>query len=185
MKRIWVAGILAGIAVFVFSAILHMATPVGHMGLRSLPGEESIAAAMRAGIPEPGLYFFPGMEMGRTLTAEEQKAWTDRYVAGPTGLLVYSPGGKAPMLPRQLGVELLADVLAACLAAFVLSHAAMPFGRRAFAVMLLGVFAWLAESMSFWNWYGFPTAWAVADLVDQAGGWLVGGLVIAALQRSK
>ncbi len=35
------------------------------------------------------------------------------------------------------------------------------------------------------NWYRFPTPWAVAELIDQAGGWLAGGLVIASIYRSK
>ena len=185
MKRIVLAGLLAGIAVFVFSAIIHMALPIGHMGLKSLPSEDAVLAAMRAGITEPGLYFFPGMDMDKKMTAEEQKAWTDRYVAGPTGLLVYHPGGEAPMLPRQLVVELLADVLAAALAAFVIGHTTASFGRRVLVVALFGVFAWLSVDVSFWNWYRFPTPWAVAELIDQAGGWFAGGLVIAAIYRSK
>lgn len=185
MKRTLLAGILAGIVVFVFSAILHMATPIGHMGLKSLPAEDAVLAAMRAGIPDAGLYFFPGMDVTKTPTEAEQKAWTERYVAGPTGLLVYSPGGKPPMMPRQLVVELLADIVAACLAAWIVGQTAGRFGRKVLIVLLLGVFVWLAESVSLWNWYGFPDAWAVADLIDQAGGWLVGGFVIAAMQRTK
>ncbi len=91
MKRIVLAGLLAGITVFVFSAILHMATPIGHMGMRAIPSEDAVRAALRAGITEPGLYFFPGMDMTKKMSADEEKAWMDRYVAGPTGLLVFHP----------------------------------------------------------------------------------------------
>ncbi len=89
------------------------------------------------------------------------------------------------MMPRQLAVELLSDILAAALAAWIIGHTAVPFGRRVLMVTCLGVFAWLAISVSFWNWYGFPAAWAMAELIDQVGGWLAGGLVIAAIYRSK
>jgi len=185
MKRIVLAGFLAGLAVFVFSAVIHMALPIGHMGFRSLPAEDAVLSALRAGIHEKGLYLFPGVDMSKKMTAEEQKAWIDRYVAGPTGLLVYSPGGEAPMLPRQLAVELFSDVLAAAIAAFVIAHGSASFGRRVWIVTLFGVFAWLSITVSYWNWYRFPTPWAVAELIDQAGGWFSGGLVIAAIYRSK
>jgi hypothetical protein len=63
MKRILLGGIFAGLVVFIFSAIDHMALPTGHMGLKSLPQEDSVSGAMRAAISEPGLYVFPGIDM--------------------------------------------------------------------------------------------------------------------------
>src|SRR3977135_4060826 len=93
MKRILLGGIFAGLAVFIFSAIDHMALPTGHMGLKVLPQEDLVLGAMRMAIPEPGLYIFPGMDLNKRPTAEEEKAWAAKYVAGPTGLLVYCPGG--------------------------------------------------------------------------------------------
>ena len=37
--------------------------------------------------------------------------------------------------------------------------------------------------MSYWNWYRFPSAYAVAEAIDQVGGWICGGLVLAAVFR--
>ncbi len=54
-----------------------------------------------------------------------------------------------------------------------------PFGRRVLVVGLLGLLAWLSISASHWIWYGFPTAFVGAELIDQVVGWLVTGLVIA------
>jgi len=50
-------------------------------------------------------------------------------------------------------------------------------------VALLGLFAWLSITVSYWNWYRFPSAYAVAEAIDQVGGWLCGGLVLAAVFR--
>ena len=36
---------------------------------------------------------------------------------------------------------------------------------------------------SYWNWYGFPTEFEIAEAVDQVVGWFLGGLVLAALVR--
>ena len=185
MKRILLGGILAGVVVFVVSAINHTVLPTGHMGVKSLPNEEPVLAAMRAGIPEKGLYIFPGMNMSHKPTDEEMKAWTQKYVAGPTGILVYSPGGEQPMMPRQLSSELLTDVLAGCIAAWVVSLTAASFGRRVLLVTLLGVFAWLTLTLSYGIWYRFPGAYVVGEGIDTVVGWFLGGLAIAWMYRPK
>ena len=183
MKRIVLAGIFAGLVVFIFSAIDHMALPTGHMGLKMLPQEEAVLAAMRPLISEPGLYLFPGMDMSKRPTPEEEKAWVAKYVAGPTGLLVYNPAGEQPMQPRQLSMELATDILAACIAAYLVSLTTASFGQRVLMVTLLGLFAWLSISVSYWTWYRFPTAFVLAEGIDQVGGWLCGGLVLATVFR--
>ncbi|MGH7149260.1 MAG: hypothetical protein ACREIU_01110 [Planctomycetota bacterium] len=37
--------------------------------------------------------------------------------------------------------------------------------------------------MSYWNWYGFPTDFAKAALIEQTVGWGLSGLAIAAFVR--
>jgi hypothetical protein len=102
MKRLLIGGIVGGLILFVWSAFSHMVLPIGAMGLRSLPNENVVMPVMKDAIREPGLYIFPGMDLTRTLTSEEQAAWQERYRAGPVGLLVYRPQGENPMSPRQL-----------------------------------------------------------------------------------
>ncbi len=183
MKRLVLAGILAGIVVFVWSAIDHMVLPFGHMGVKMLPQEEVTLAALKASIPEGGLYVFPGLDLSRRPTPEEQKAFEAKYTAGPSGLLVIRMGGEAVMTPRQLSSELLTDVLAGIIAAFVISQTAAPFGRRVLIVMLMGLFGWFSISASYRIWYGFPTAYVVAEGIDQVVGWLLGGVAIAWVYR--
>jgi hypothetical protein len=121
------------------------------------------------------------MDMSRRMSEEEQKAWAARYTAGPTGLMNYSPGGEGPMTGRQLSSELLSDVLAGCVAAFAVSLTVAPFGRRVLLVALLGLFAWLSISVSYWIWYRFPAAFIVAEGFDQVVGWLLAGVALAAM----
>lgn len=89
------------------------------------------------------------------------------------------------MMPRQLSSELLTNVLAGCIAAYVVSLTALPFGRRVLLVALLGVFAWLSITVSYGIWYRFPTAYVVGEAFDQIGGWLLGGLAIAWMYRAR
>jgi hypothetical protein len=56
---------------------------------------------------------------------------------------------------------------------------------KVFLSTLLGLFAWLSISVSYWNWYGFTGAFTSAELIDQLGGWFFGGLVLAGMTRRK
>lgn len=185
MRRIFLGGTFAGLVVFLFSAIDHMALPTGRMGIKTLAQEDLVLGAMRTAIHEPGLYLFPGMDLAKRMTPEEEKAWTARYVAGPTGILVYNPVGEQPLQPRQLSTELATDILAGCIAAFAVSLTTARFSIRVLLVTLLGLFAWLSISVSYWIWYRFPGAYVLAEGIDQVGGWLCGGVVLATVYRGR
>jgi hypothetical protein len=179
MKRILLGALVGGIIVFAWSAVQHMATPLGMAGMRVLPDEEPVLGALRSTLREPGLYIFPGMDMSKTPTPEEQAAWAERSRTGPTGIAVIYPQGREPAFGRELAMELLFDILAALLVAFGLAHVAAGYGRRVLLVASAGVFAWLAISASYWNWYGFPDAYVAAEGLDQVVGWLLAGLALA------
>jgi hypothetical protein len=186
MLKILLAGVVGGIVVFAWSAFSHMVLPTGEAGIRQIPNEDAVMRAMKESIREPGMYLFPGMDMRKKPTPEEQKAWTEKYIAGPTGLLVYHPTGSSPLSPRQLVTECLSNIAAAILLALVLSSVPASLGRRALFGMLLGTFAWLSITVSYWNWYGFPGSYTWGEGLDQIVGWLLGGLTIAAVfKRAK
>jgi len=185
MGRRLLAAIAGGIVVFIWSAMSHMALGLGSAGIRTLPNEERMAQAIRGVVTEPGLYFFPGMDPSRKMTPEEERAWTERYRRGPSGLMIVQPGGRDPMEPTQFVVELLADILAAGVAAFILAGLGGPLLARAGAVGLLGLFEWADLSVSYWNWYKFPTLYTGAALVEQVVGWTLAGLVMALMLRPR
>lgn len=179
MKRVVFAAIAGGAIVFVWSAIAHMATPLGTMGMKILPDEARVLEALKTSVPDSGLYFFPGADMSRTLTPEEQRAWEARLRSGPVGLLVINTQGTEPLSPRQLAIELASGILAAGVAAYLVSLITAPYLTRVVAVALLAVYASLSLSASYWNWYGFPAAYVAGELVTELIGWLLAGLAIA------
>ena len=181
MKRILIGGLLGGIIVFAWGAVSHMVLPIGTIGIKTLPNEAAVVGAMKNAIPEPGFYFFPGMDMSGKATPEEEKAWQARYAQGPTGILVYHPQGEQPLSPKLLGIELLSNILAALIAAILLARTSGSFVARVLCVALLGLFAWMSLSVSYWNWYGFPESFIAAEAIDQVVGWLFGGLALAAI----
>src|SRR3954471_1858955 len=80
MKRLLIAGVVAGLGLFVWEAVAHTFTPLGEMGLSTLPNEAAVRAALAAQIGNvDGLYIFPAMQIG------------DMPTAGPARLLLYHP----------------------------------------------------------------------------------------------
>lgn len=179
MRRVLLAGLLGGLAVFVWSFISHMVLPLGEAGVRTLPNEAVTLEGLRGSIPEAGLYLFPVMGDPSKATEAEQAQWAEKYRTGPAGLLVYRPAGGEFSFPRLLVLELLTNILAALIAAFILARTAGGYLPRAFIVGALGLFAWFSISVSYWIWYGFPASFILAEGIDQFIGWLVAGLVIA------
>ena len=181
MKRVVLAALAGGLVMFLTESVIHMATPLGEAGIRNLPHEDAVLPALRANVPEPGFYMFPGMD-AEAKTPEGQKAWEQRYVAGPTGLLIYHPHGQQPMTARMLGIELLTDILAVLVAAWVATHG-LTYWRRVAIVAAFGLAAWFSIEVSYWDWYGFPTAYTIAQLVDQVASFALAGLVVAKIVR--
>jgi hypothetical protein len=160
---------------------------VGEAGIKTLPDakEAVVVAAMKSNITEPGLYFVPGMDMGRTPTAEEEAAWTSKYESGPTAFLVYHPEGETLMSPRQMGIEFASNVLAALVGAFMLSWTVPSFGKRVALATLIGLAAWLSINVSYWDWYRFPAAFVSSELIEQVAGWFLSGLAMALVLKPK
>lgn len=184
MKRILIGGILGGIGIFVVSSVLHMLTPLAHAGLKAMPNDPAIERSMKANLPkEEGLYMFPGVDMSKKMTPEEEAAMTAKYQAGPTGLLLYYPNGRTFSFGGLLAKEFVSDVVLALIASFIVSLTAASFGQRVIAVTLLGFVAWVAISYSYLNWYGFPMNFVLAEGIDQVAGFLVCGIILAWIFR--
>jgi hypothetical protein len=183
MSRLIFASVLAGIAVFLWGFVSHALSPLGEGGLRSLPDEPRLLDAMRATIPDKGLYFFPGVADLGNLTEDQQRAWVDKMKAGPNGLLLFDPAGHEPLSMRQLVTELVNDFLAALVLGILLGYTNLSlWGRVAFGAAV-GLMGWLAISVSYWNWYQFPSSFILAEGFNQVTAWALAALVLSIVVR--
>jgi len=177
MKRIILAAILGGLVVFIWSAISHMFTPLGAMGLSTMTNEEPVLASLRANVPKSGMYMFPGLDMSKEPTPE----WEAKFKQGPNGLLIINAGPGEDKFPRQLVSELVTNIIAAYIAAILAAMMVGTMMRRAIAIALLAVFATVSLSFSYWIWYGFPPLYVLGEMITELVGWLLAGFVIAKL----
>ena len=185
MGRLFTGAFVAAILVFVWGYVSHSVLPIKEDVFLQLPEEDAIIGALRGSVSEPGMYYFPGFDRSRELTDEETAVFEAKYDAGPRGVIVFDTKGGKPISPKRLGIEFASNLLAALVAGIILSMSAAGFVGRVAIVMLMGVFAWLSISVSYWNWDGFSDAFTLMDAIDQVGGWLLGGLALAVAVRPR
>ena len=171
MRRILIAGIFAGLAMFVWEALAHMVGPFGEMGLSALPNEAATRAVLAAHLGNAdGLYVYPAIEMDQTPSA------------GPWGLLLYHPQWAFSW--SVMGWEALVElVMGLALAVLIGLANVASFGRRMAIALLVGVAAAVAVSPSYTIWFGFPAAYTLAQMIVAFGDYVVGGLIVAWLVR--
>jgi hypothetical protein len=182
-KRVVLGGLAGGLALYGWSVVSHLLLPLGEVGLRFVPDEEPLLAAIRSTTTQPGFYLFPGIDMRSRPGQEQQAIWAAKYAAGPTGILVYRSPAGSPMSPRQLGTELVSDFAIGLLAAALLSKLRCDFMGRLAAAGAIGIIGGLDVHVSYWAWYGFPGSYTLAVLADQLVGFLVLGMVVALIVR--
>jgi hypothetical protein len=189
MVRTVVAGIVAGLVVFLWGAVAHMALPLGMVGMQMPPdaAQDVALAALRGSFDQEGIYMLPFPREEIWQDDEAMARFGADAATRPYAFVVFQPQGRdtnaafGGMLAAQLGSTLLAGLIAAFVAAGVPGSRL----RRVLSVAAFGVFAWLAVSVPLWNWYRFPTDFTLAALIEHAVGWLLAGLAIAFILRPR
>ncbi len=176
--RVLIAGLLGAVAMFIWTAVAHVATPLGEAGIHEMPGEAAVLGAMRGAIGDRGgLYFYPWTDMN---APEAMEKAAEAMKTNPSGLLLYTPPGRGTTnMTPMLVVEFLKQLAQALIAAWIVAQLAAGFATRALAVALIGVSASFATNVSYWNWYGFPLDYTVAQIFVEIVSGILAGLVIA------
>lgn len=187
--RLIFGGIAAGIAMFAWGAVSHMVLRLEESAIKDIPNESVVVATLQTNLNEAGFYFFPGMNVSPGASKEQQaelmKKWTEKYEAGPRGIMVYRPDGGQAMSPKQFGLQLAAEIGAGLVAAIVLASAVnlRSYGGRVLLVTLLGLLPVLMVNFPYWNWYGFPDKYTLVQLADKLASFFLGGIILAAIVK--
>jgi hypothetical protein len=188
-KRVFFAGVLGGIAMFIWTSIAHMLLPLGEAGVREIPNEQAVLGAMQSNIGDKtGLYIFPGLGVGPDATRaqknEAMQGLREKYAKNPSGILMYHPPGRALAMGRRLGIEFATELLESILVVFLLAQTHLiSFGGRVGFVTVAGILAAIATNVSYWNWYGFPCVYTASYMFIQFVGFICVGIVAALVLR--
>jgi len=173
-KRILLGGILGGLALFMWGGLSHMVIGLGEVGIQNI--QRPVYDSMKTAVSRQGFYFFPESD-GKGNIKEEFKG-------GPTGILIYRPNGAGAPMTGQLMNETILNIVQALLAAYLLSLAATKLTRypqRVGFVFVLGILSAIATNIEYWNWYGFPASFILAEGVEEIIGWALASAAMAAV----
>ena len=188
MGRILLAGLLAGLAMFVWSSLAHTVLPLGHIGINQLPEKSAAPAALQADAgAKAGLYMFPGVGAGTNPHEDEasRKQMMEAVKTSPSGIVIYHPPGRSSDMGPFLISEALIEILQGLLLAFVLAKIAGSFTTRLVSATAIGAAAAVTTNGSYAIWYGFPMDYSWASGVTTFVGYVVAGAVAAWLLGRK
>lgn len=162
-RFVLVGAVAAAVVLFVWGGLWN--TTVASTQLDAFTDETAAVQAVRANAPENGIY----LSTRGVFTAVSLRPDLSDKAADLT-----------PMLARQLATDL---VLGALLALLVLRLSAATGRADTTLLALAGLTAGISTQMSDWNWFGFPTTWALMGIAELALGWLLAGVALGALHR--
>jgi hypothetical protein len=179
--RILVAALLGGVVMFFWGFVSHMVLPVGEMGFKAPTNEDAVLAAVHDGLPaEGGVTMVPWLGPDGMNDAAKKSAYEAKAAASPYAFVVWKAQGSNKFdMGANLAKEFATNVLCAAIVAFVLALGAFGFARRVQVAALMGLFAWLAINVPYWNWYQFPLDFTLGSLIEQVVGWVLAGAAIA------
>lgn len=178
--RIGIAALLGAIVMFFWQFASHTFLPFGEMGFRAPQNEDVVLQAVSSGFGQPGIYAVPYIDPAKMNDEAVANAWIEKEKANPFAFVVVAPPNPdAGGMGKELGTQFVTNLLAALLVAWLLAATAWGFGARVLGATAVGVFGWLANIVPQWNWYRFPTDFALGNLLDQGIGWLLAGVAMA------
>ncbi|PYL92092.1 MAG: hypothetical protein DMF14_05165 [Verrucomicrobia bacterium] len=188
--RAFVAAILGGITMFIWSFLAHDLLPLGETGMREFKDEAAMLDALKTNLGDAhGLYHFPGHKAGPNATRQEKsdamKRAMEKAASGPSGVLLYHPTREFSF-GKLLGIEFATELLEAMLVVFLLTQTGIEsFSGRIGFVFVAGILAAITTNIPYWNWYGFPSNYTAAYMSIEIIGFLCVGLVAALLLKNK
>lgn len=188
--RIFLAALLGAVAMFAWTAIAHMALPLGEAGVQNTANDESLLSAMKSTVKDQdGLYIYPSMglppDASHAQQAEAMKTYPEKLEKNPSGFFIYHPAGSRPMaMGKFLTIEFITELIEAFIAVWLLAQTRIvTFGGRIGFVVAIGILAAISTNVSYWNWWGFPTIYTASYMFIQFVGFFLVGLVAAIMFR--
>ena len=172
---LWLPVVVAAVAVWIVSAILHMVLKYHTADYKKLPNEKAVAGALRKESLAPGLYFFP-YAMG---SAMKDPAVIKRFEEGPVAFLTVLKNGR-PAFGKSLIQWLLLCFLVSFVAAYVARHTLTPTTDGLAVMRVTGTVAFLGYAFGYFQdsiWKGIPWSNSLRGMADGVVYALVTGLV--------
>lgn len=179
---------VAGTAVvFIWTSISWMFLTWHNIDMKSFKNDgQTITESIKAEAPESGLYVIPNVGPDHHSSTEAQEAWATKAKAGPLVFMSVKSDGLQWDMTMALVIQFVIQLIVALGAVALLAQTTLTnvFKKALFVCVAVTLGTFLVE-VSHWTWWGFPLVATLVYIVDTAIGWLLGGLVIGAIARTR
>jgi len=188
MKQLLLGSIVGAIILFVWSFLAWVILPMHTSTMHPIPNEDAVRAFLKSQLPLPNsaVYTFPHNPEDKNDQAAMNVAM-EKWRQGPLGMIFFDPQGADPMMPSQMVVGFIIDLVSCFLAAWFLTRSTAMTGsyinRVAFFGML-GIFVSVYNHLIAWNWMGFPADFTRGLILDTILSWVLVGLGMAAIIKA-
>lgn len=187
LKQIIIGGIVGGITLFMWGFVSWVILTWHFDTVQQHDGVSAVVENVTDHVPESGVYYFPPMTFDQSDT-EKMANWEELHRTGPHGYLVLQAEPGDPMPPMVLVRGFVADFVAAMMASLLLV-AALPslpnYRSRVVFVASLGVFTVISCYVVDGIFHDFPLRYTVGLAADTAIAWLLAGITIAAVVKTR
>jgi hypothetical protein len=181
MKKILLAALLGALTAYVWSIFSYMALPWHNLYFESFTNDAPVTAAIIDQAPRDGIYMIPNLPgEDQQGNSEADVKWMQDAAKGPYAYMWIIKGGLSYSMGSSMVIQFITQLLVAFLAAWLLSQTQIvSYFQRALFVSLLILAGSLLAFIPQWNWYGFPLASTIVNIIDNTLSYFFAGLVIA------
>ena len=157
--------LVSAVLVFIVSAIIHMVLKYHNKDYTSLPNEDAVRAAIRAGNPKPAQYIVPYCSDMKDMEKPEMK---QKYVEGPIAVINLMPSG-APKMGKSLTQWFIFILIVSFFIAYVAAHTIQQGAEYLQVFRVVGAVGFLAYSAGQFPesiWMGKPWAVSIKNAID-------------------
>ncbi len=176
LSGLWLPIVLSAVAVFIVSAIVHMALPTHKKDYAKLPDEDRVMEALRAAGVKPGAYMFPFCSSGNDFKDPAVQA---KFEKGPVGIAMIMPSGTPAMGPR-LALWFVYCLAVSFFSAYLAGRLLPPAANYLTVFRVVGTVAFMAYGVGQGSdsiWKAQPWSTTIKNVFDG----LVYGLVTAGM----
>jgi len=174
LTALWLPIVLAAVAVFIASSVIHMLFKYHNSEYRQLPEEGAILNAMRSAKAGPGFYSFPYAGTMKEMGSPEM---TEKYTQGPVGTVNINPSGP-PAMGKNLLLWFIYSIVVGIFAGYLASRTLAPGTHYLQVFRVVGCASFMAYSFAHFSdavWKTKPWTMSLKHVFDG----LVYGLLTA------
>jgi len=186
MKHTLIGGLVGGIIVFIWSFMAWVILPLHEPSLKEVANEATLTSALQSSLSDKAVYVVP-KNPGMKADQATMDAYVARVKQGPNAMIIYDPAGTDPMMPRQMVIGIILDIIAAAIVAWFLARStamSASYMARVTYCGMFGLFVTFFGHLTDWNWMGYPGDFTSGLIVDTIMSWLLAGLGIAAVVKA-